>query len=165
MASSLLELRGHGGADGPVPLTHEVEADFRHARLGWGQRDQLGSLWFWFWRVSMRRVSPDWTSFLQSFTCVLPPLPCPEDVQLMSLAHAGRHETVRVDIGDTTSCTNQFSFLCTFSECRVLDLTVPVPARPSTTMTMTHSEMDLQHSQIPGPSHMRDGFTTLKKTL
>ena len=33
VASSLLELRGHGGADGVVPLSHEVEADFRHAHL------------------------------------------------------------------------------------------------------------------------------------
>ena len=31
VASSLLELRGHGGADGVVPLSHEVEAAFRHA--------------------------------------------------------------------------------------------------------------------------------------
>ena len=34
VSSSLLELRGHGSADGVVPMTHEVEADFRHARLG-----------------------------------------------------------------------------------------------------------------------------------
>ena len=30
VSSSLLELRGHGGSDG-VPMTHEVEANFRHA--------------------------------------------------------------------------------------------------------------------------------------
>ena len=34
VASSLLELRGHGGADGVVPFFfHEVDADFRHAHL------------------------------------------------------------------------------------------------------------------------------------
>ena len=33
VASSLLELRGHGGADGVVPFSHEVEADFKHAHL------------------------------------------------------------------------------------------------------------------------------------
>ena len=34
VSSSLLELRGHGGADGVVPMTHEVDSDFRHAALG-----------------------------------------------------------------------------------------------------------------------------------
>ena len=34
LSSSLLELRGLGGAGGVVPMTHEVEADFKHARLG-----------------------------------------------------------------------------------------------------------------------------------